>query len=307
MNPSKKHAVTIMLAVAAFVVLAIPALAQKPIQKTFPNPDEAWKALVAAAGADDRPALKDIFGPGSEDLLSSGDSVADKDALGAFVSAVKEKAQLVKEGDERTVAVIGKEEWPFPVPIVKSGGAWHFDTAAGKEELINRRIGKNELLAVQLCREYVEAQEEFSKLHKAPHFAEKFLSDEAKRNGLYWKAKEGEPESPLGPLVAEASREGYSKPETGQPAPFHGYFFKILKAQGKNAPGGAKSYVKGSEMTEGFALVAYPATYGGSGIMTFVVNRQGIVFEKDLGPKTEEIAGAIKEYDPDSTWDPVKD
>jgi hypothetical protein len=212
----------------------------------------------------------------------------------------------VPEGKERVIATIGSEEWPFAIPIVKKGGAWSFDTAEGKEELLNRRIGKNELYAINSCLAYVDAQQEFSKAHKVPHYAQKFVSEEGKRDGLFWKVKAGEPESPLGPLAAEASKEGYQKSEAG-PTPFHGYLFKILKAQGKNAPGGAKSYIIGDKLTEGFALVAYPVNYGASGVMTFIVNQQGIVFEKDLGPKTAEIAGTMKEYDPDQTWWPAWD
>lgn len=307
MSMRTRNATMVALAFATLALVTLPAIAQTPIQKTFPTAEDAWKALFAAAGAQDKPAIKAIFGPEWEDLLNSGDPVADENARVMFLEKVKEKATLVPEGKDKVIVAIGAEDWPFAVPIVKKGGAWSFDTAAGKEELNNRRIGKNELYAINACLVFVEAQEEFSKAHKVPHYAQKFVSEEGKRDGLYWKAKEGEPESPLGPLAAEASREGYKKAEGGQPTPFHGYFYKILKAQGKNAPGGAKSYIKGDKMTEGFALVAYPANYGASGIMTFIVSQQGIVFEKDLGPKTEEVAGTMKEYDPDQTWWPAWD
>jgi hypothetical protein len=304
---SKNPYSLLVLAALAAALIVVPALAQKPIQRTFPTAEEAWKALFAAASSGDKPALQAVFGPGCEEMLSSGDPVADKSAIELFLEKAKEKASLVPEGKDKVIVVIGAEEWPFAVPIVKKGGAWCFDTAAGKEEMDNRRVGKNELYTINACLAYVDAQEEFSKAHKVPHYAQKFFSDEGKRDGLYWEAKEGQPESPLGPLAAEASKEGYRRSGTGQPTPFHGYFYKILKAQGKNAPGGAKSYIKGDMMTEGFALVAYPANYGASGIMTFIVNQQGIVFEKDLGPKTEEIAGTMKDYDPDQTWWPAWD
>jgi hypothetical protein len=297
----------VRIAVALCLMAALVALAAPPIQKTFPTPEDAWKALMDATVRQDAPAMKAIFGPDSEELVASGDPVADKIAQEKFITAVKEKTTLLKEGTDKVVAIVGNQEWPFPIPIVKTGGAWHFDTAVGKEEMVDRRIGKNELHAIAVCRAYVEAQEEYVKLHKEAHYAQKLVSNEGARDGLYWNAKAGEPESPFGPHIAQAVKEGYPKPVAGEPTPYHGYYFRILKAQGKSAPGGARSYVKGEHMTGGFALVAYPASYGASGVMTFIVDKQGIVFEKDLGPKTEEIASAMTEYDPDATWEPVKD
>jgi len=301
-NPFGACVIMALLLAAALVVLAAP-----PIQRTFPTPEDAWKALLDATAKQDTPAMKAIFGPDSEELVTSGDPVADKIAQEGFIAAVKEKTTLLKEGKDKVVAIVGSQEWPFPIPIVKAGGAWHFDTAVGKEEIVDRRIGKNELYTIAACRAYVEAQEDYAKLHKEPHYAQKLVSDEGTRNGLYWNAKAGEPESPFGPHIAQAVKEGYGKPVAGEPTPYHGYYFRVLKAQGKSAPGGARNYVKGEHMTGGFALVAYPASYGASGVMTFIVDKQGIVFEKDLGPKTEEIAGAMTEYDPDTTWEPVKD
>lgn len=295
------------IAVAVLFLAALAVLAVPPIRRTFPTPEDAWKALLDTAAKHDAPAMKSIFGPDSEDLITSGDPVADKISEEGFIAAVKEKTTLLKEGQDKVVAIVGNQEWPFPIPIVKAGGAWHFDTAVGMEEIVNRRIGKNELYTIAVCRAFVDAQEEYAKLHKDNHYAQKFVSSEGAHDGLYWNAKAGEPESPFGPHIAHAVKEGYPKPVAGEPAPYHGYYLRVLKAQGTSAPGGAKSYLKGEHMTGGFALVAYPANYGASGVMTFIVDKQGIVFEKDLGPKTEEIAGAMTEYDPDTTWEPVKD
>jgi Protein of unknown function (DUF2950) len=305
--PKPRSHFGIFFVMALLFGAALAVLAAPPIQRTFPTPEDAWKALLDATAKQDTPAMKAIFGPGCEDLVTSGDPVADKVAQEGFIAAVKEKTTLLKEGKDKVVSIVGNQEWPFPIPIVKAGGAWHFDTAVGMEEIVNRRIGKNELYTIAVCRAYVEAQEEYAKLHKEPHYAQKLVSDEGMRDGLYWNAKAGEPESPFGPHVAHAVIEGYPKPIAGEPTPYHGYYFRVLKAQGTSAPGGARSYVKGEHMTLGFALVAYPASYGASGVMTFIVNKQGIVFEKDLGPKTEEIASAMTEYDPDATWEPVKD
>lgn len=295
------------LVAALCLALSMAILAAPVVQKTFPTPDDAWKALVDSVSKQDTAAVKAIFGPDSEDLITSGDPVADKNVMEAFLSIVKEKVQLVKEGEDKVVVVLGKEEWPFAVPIVKKGGAWSFDTAVGKEEIVNRRIGKNELYTIAVCRTYVDAQEEYASLHKEHQYAQRFLSSEGTHDGLYWKAKEGEPQSPFGPFAAQAVKEGYGKSTSGEPQPFHGYYFKILKAQGKNAPEGEKSYVQGDKMTGGFALVAFPATYGVSGVMTFLVDKQGVVFQKDLGPKSAEIASSMTAYDPDETWEPVKD
>jgi hypothetical protein len=235
--------------------------------------------------------------------------VADANAAERFLEAAKERTSLVTFGDGRVAAFLGKEDWPFPIPMVKGPQGWTFDSATGVEELVNRRIGKNELFTITALHTYVDAQLEFSSSHKEPHYAQKFFSTEGQHDGLYWKAKEGEPESPLGPLAAEAAAEGYTKAEPGKgPKPFHGYLFKILTAQGPDAPGGEKSYVgKDGKMTGGFALVAWPASYGASGIMTFIVDKQGIVFQRDLGERTAETASAMTAYNPGANWVPVKD
>lgn len=295
---------------AALLAAAVPILAAEPVaQKSFASPGAAWQALVAGLETKDNAALKELLGPGSTDLISSGDEVADQNVREDFLAHAKEKTTFVAMGKDRNVVYIGKDDWPFPVPLVKGARGWRFDSAVGMEEIINRRIGKNELFTVEVLRAMVEAQEQFSEMHKEPHFAQKFASAEGTHDGLFWRAKEGEPESPLGPLAAEAVDEGYAmNPRAEGPRPFHGYLFKILAAQGKDAPGGEKSYIgKDGRMIGGFAFVAWPATYGASGVMTFIVNRQGIVFQKDLGEKTAEAVKALTAYNPNLTWSPVRD
>ncbi len=306
-----------LLCLVAFALIGcasqrVPAAA--PVaQMTFISAEAAKNALIAAVQERDPGKVEAIFGPDSRDLVQSGDEVADRATRDRFLQAVGEKAELVAAGEDRAILHIGKEDWPFPIPIVKGETGWRFDTPAGKEELLNRRIGRNELFTIEFCRAYVQAQNEYASKDRSgdgiKEFAQKFRSAEGKRDGLYWAAAEGEAESPLGPLAAAAMQEGYRpKPNpTGQSQPFHGYFFKILTAQGNNAPGGAKSYIVNGHMSGGFALVAYPVHYGSSGIMTFIVNQQGIVFQKDLGEKTSEVIKNVTQYDPDDSWQPVGD
>jgi len=306
-----------LVCLAAFVLISCvsqTAAVTKPVgQMTFKSPDAAKKALVTAVEKDDVATLEAIFGPDGKDIVSSGDKVADATARKRFIEAAKEKANLASEDEGKVVLELGKEDWPFPIPIVKDNNGWRFDTAAGKEELINRRIGKNELITIDFCRAYVQAQEEYARKDRnrdgIKEFAQKFRSAEGMHDGLYWKAAEGEEQSPLGPSVAEAVQEGYGQNPnpTNEPQPFYGYFYRILTAQGKSAPEGARSYIVNGHMTGGYALVACPVQYGSSGIMTFIVNRQGVVFQKDLGEKTAEIAKAMTEYDPDDSWQPVAD
>lgn len=286
--------------------LWIPALsAQDSGPKIFPSPEDAMKSLVGAAEARDPKAVLGVLGPEGKDILSSGDEVADKADLERFISNCKEKMDFVKDKD-RVSVIIGNDNIPFAIPIVKKGDGWVFDSKAGKEEIMNRRVGRNELDTIETCQEYVEAQREYAvtdrELDGIVQYAQKIFSDPGKRNGLYWDAAEGEIPSPMGPFVAEASEEGYRRKEGGQPTPYRGYYFRILKAQGKNAPGGAYSYVIHGHMVAGFALVAWPASYGNSGVMTFVVNQNGIVYEKNLGPKTAQLAKAMTLYNPDRTW-----
>ena len=305
-NGLRRIASIVLSAVLVLGTLWIPVLsAQDSGPKVFPSPEEAMKALVAAAEARDRNAVAAILGPDAKGVLSSGDEVADKADLERFIANCKEKMDFVKDKD-RTSVIIGNDNIPFAVPIVKKGDGWVFDTKAGMEELLNRRVGRNELDTIETCEGYVDAQREYAstdrELDGIVQYAQKFFSDPGRRNGLYWDAAEAENPSPMGPFVAEAGEEGYKKKEGGEPTPYHGYYFKILKAQGKHAPGGAYSYVIHSHMVAGFALVAWPASYGNSGVMTFVVNQNGIVYEKNLGPKTARIAKAMTLYNPDRTW-----
>jgi hypothetical protein len=271
------------------------------------------RALVAAARKDDQAALLAILGPGSEDLVSSGDPVADARERQRVATAATERTRLETLESGAVVAHLGKDDWPFSIPLVKDGAQWRFDTAAGREEGLNRRIGRNELGTLATCRAYVQAQREYARRNPTDAagpsvYAQKVRSDAGKRDGLYWEDSTGRHPSPLGPLIAEADAEGYGPHDPGgEPQPYHGYVYRILTAQGAHAPGGARSYLKDGTMSGGFALVAYPAHYGASGIMTFVVGPEGIVFQKNLGDKTGEIAKAITAYDPDDSWTPVRD
>ena len=278
-------------------------------QKTFASPEEAVKALIDAAKAGNQEELLAIFGPAGREVLSSGDPVEDKATRERFLKAYETKNALIKEGDTKAVLQIGAEDWPFPIPLVKKNQQWSFDTKKGKEEIKNRRIGRNELSTIQVCLAYVDAQREYAAKDRDGdglfEYAQKFVSTPGKKDGLYWEAKPGEEESPLGDFAAKATQEGYKKTDN-KPVPYHGYYFKVLKAQGKNAPGGAYDYLVKGRMIGGFAMVAYPANYGVSGVMTFIVNHDGIVYEKNLGKDTARIARAMKLFDPDKTWRKVE-
>ena len=279
--------------------------AQNPAQETFPSAEDAVVAMVDALKADDKQKLLSIFGPDVREVASSGDEVADRNGRTLFLAAYNERAQLLGNSTKKTL-LVGNEEWPFPIPLIHAtGGKWKFETAAGLQELRNRRIGRNELATIRTCHAYVEGQKEYARTghdgKSAGAFAQKFASDSGKQNGLYWEVKDGQPPSPLGDLAAEAAAEGYKR-ATDKPNPFRGYYFRILTAQGASAKGGAKNYIANGEMRDGFAMIALPAEYGASGIMTFLVSRDGIVLEKDLGAETAKIAGEIKEFNPDKTW-----
>jgi hypothetical protein len=295
---------------AAFIVLLFfgSAHAETVKQRTFASPEEAVKAFIEALKSNDVKALEAILGPGSRDLVSSGDPVADKAVRERFLSRYGEKNRL-EVTDAKANLSLGNDDWPFAVPIVKKDGLWRFDAKAGKEEILARRIGQNELSAIQFCLAYVDAQREYTLKDRDGdgllEYAQKFGSDKGKKNGLYWKAKEGEEQSPLGPIAAAAYSRGYRK-KGENPQPFYGYFYRILTGQGKNAPGGAYGYLAKGNMIGGFALVAYPAKYASSGVMTFIVNHDGVVYEKDLGRNTEKAAQAMKLFDPDSTWKKVE-
>jgi hypothetical protein len=276
-------------------------------QKTFKSPDAAVKALVDATRAHDVKALLALFGPGSDDLVSSGDDVDDARGRDMFVKAYGEAHRLEKAGDKKRILYIGKDDWPMPVPIVKAGKRWQFQTEEGRQEILSRRIGKNELDAIQTCLAIVDAQKEYAVLDRDTdqllEYARKFESEKGKSDGLYWETAPGEPLSPLGPLVARATAEGYGNAE--QLSPYHGYIFRIVTAQGENANGGAYSYIVNGNMIGGFAIVAYPALYRASGVKTLIVNHEGVVYEKDLGPETAQQAVAITTFDPDKSWKKV--
>jgi Protein of unknown function (DUF2950) len=284
------------------------SLSAEANQKTFNSPEEAVKAFIEAAKANDTKALLAILGPAGKEIISSGDEVADKETRERLAQKYDQKNKLEWEGDKKVILDIGTDDWPMPIPVVKKGDTWIFDTKAGKEEILSRRIGRNELAVIQVCLAYVDAQREYALKDRVgdgiQQYAQRFRSEEGKRNGLYWEAKQGEEQSPLGPLAAKAVEEGYSgKKSGGKPIPFHGYYYKILKAQGKNAPGGAYDYMVKGKMIGGFAMVAYPAEYGNSGVMTFIVNQADVVYQKNLGKNTEKIASAMKKYDPDKSWE----
>jgi len=303
----------VMIALATLVAgVHWHAAAAEIKQKNFQSPEDAIKALIDAVGGDDTKELLTIFGPAGKEIIFSGDEVADKEGRKRFLKAFDEMNKLVNESDKKVILCVGNENWPFPIPLIKEGKNWFFDTKAGKEEILNRRIGRNELNAIQVCLAIVDAQREYALKDrdndKVLEYAQKFISEKEKKDGLYWEAKQGEEESPLGPLVAKAVKEGYGQRKSGdKPVPYHGYYYKILKAQGKNASDGEYDYVVKGKMIGGFALVAYPAEYGNSGIMTFVVNHGGAVYQKDLGKETERIAAAMKKYDPDKTWKKVEE
>jgi hypothetical protein len=283
-------------------------------QRLFSSPEEALKTLVEAVKAKDETAIGQIFGPSGKEL-HSGDKVQDAAEFDELARHLAEKTTLVKESDLKVLLHIGNENWPFPIPLVSKDGQWFFDTEAGKEEILNRRIGENELTAILVCRTYVKAQREYTLKDWDGDgifaYAQKLRSAPGKRNGLFWRAAPGEAVSPMGELVAKARMEGYKKEKTAfkeeTPTPFHGYYFKILTRQGKNAPGGKYNYIVNSNMVGGFALVAFPSNWGKSGVMTFIVNQQGKVYQKNIGPNTTKIAREMKSYNPDKTWTPAKE
>jgi hypothetical protein len=275
-------------------------------QKAFAPGEEAVGAFVKAMKEDNNEELLTIFGTDANELISSGDEVADRQRREMFVKAFDEQHKIEPEGD-KLVLIVGRNDWPFPIPIIKQEQQWIFDTAAGKEEILNRRIGRNELDTIQVMLAIVDAQREYAMKDRDGdgllEYAQKFMSDPNKKNGLYWQTKEREESSPLGLFAAKAKREGYSKAKSPEePQPYHGYFYRILTAQGANAAGGAFDYLVNGKMIGGFAVVTYPAEYGNSGVMTFVVNHDGVIYQKDLGENTEQEAQAIKLFDPDKTW-----
>lgn len=283
----------------------------KPVsgQSAFASPDDAIQALRQAAEAQDSTAMDKIFGSGAA-LLRTGDKVLDAEHHARFANSIAEKCESVQEGDSKITLEIGTNNWPFPIPLVKVNSQWHFDTEAGREEIINRHIGSDELHAIGVCETYVEAQKQYASMNSQggePIYATKFKSSSGKKDGLYWETASGEPPSPLGALVAEAHAEGYGQHHGSAPHPYHGYYFRILTRQGKDAPGGKVNYMHHGHLTRGFALVAYPEHWDRSGVMTFIVNQDGKIYQRNLGEKTREIGGTMKDYNPDSDWTTVED
>jgi Protein of unknown function (DUF2950) len=295
-----------LLKIAAMLLLlsgsfSTQAVAQQQGQKTFSSPEEASKALYAAAKSNDTKALLELFGPEGKEIVSSGDESEDSRMRENFAKRFDEMNRLVKEPDGSVSLYVGPHNWPYPVPLVSKGNIWYFDAESGKKEILFRRIGRNEISAIRVCEELAAAQKEFfSKQNN--EYAQKIFSDEGKHDGLYWKAADSDPQSPIGPLVAWADATEHAKSEGTGPAPYRGYYFQLLTRQGKNAPGGAKDYIVDGKMTGGFAFVAYPADYKSSGVMTFLVGADGVVYEKDMGKKTETLAKSMKEYDPNNRW-----
>jgi hypothetical protein len=297
----------LITALAVFLGLSFAACTSSPPKENeFKSPADAVHALVKAVRDGGEKELLAVLGPEAKELIDSGDEVADREKKQSFLKAYDEENSIVPDG-ENFQLVIGKNDWPFPIPLVKKGDWWVFDTASGKEEILNRRIGKNELDTIQVLLAIVDAQREYAMEDRDGdsllEYAQTFGSDPGKKNGLYWPTQEGEKPSPLGELVANARAEGYtSKDSQGNHVPYHGYYYRILTAQGKNAPGGAYDYIVNGKMIGGFAVIAFPAEYGNSGIMTFIVNHDGVVYQKDLGENTTELAEAITLFDPDETW-----
>lgn len=305
-----RRASVILCALFVAILLAPPnALSQQGNEKTFGSAGDAVLALYNAAKSNDQPALNSILGSNAGPILHTGDDVADKNMANDFIKRYDQMHRVVVEPDQTATLYIGADNWPLPIPIVKnSSGAWYFDTEAGAKEILFRRIGRNENDAIEILHTLVDAQREYA---SAPHdgnsaklYAMKFVSDEGKQNGLYWKTGDNDPPSPIGPLLVGASGEGYAFKQ-GQQQPFHGYYYRLLTKQGPAAKGGARDYVVNGQLTRGFAFVAYPAEYRNSGVMTFIVNQDGVVYEKDLGQDTSSLAAAMTEFDPDKTWRPA--
>jgi len=301
---------TIAAIVSALVAVGLGRGVAAAEQRVFAGPEEATTALVDALTRSDTQLAEEILGPAGEKLLHSGDPVADRNAAQRFLRAYAKQHRLEYRGDRKAVLHVGAEDWPWPIPIMRNNGAWLFDSAAGANEILNRRIGRNELSTIQVCLAIVDAQREYAATDHdgsgVRAFARRFMSTAGAKDGLYWPADDGKESSPLGPLVARAVEEGYSTSSTGKPVPYHGYFYRILTGQGEHAKGGAYDYLVDERMVGGFALVAYPARYSVSGIMTFIVNHDGVVYQKDLGENSPRSARSMTTFDPDQTWSRVE-
>lgn len=290
-----------------WIGLTATAMAAGPSQMTFSSPEEAAETLVTANRASKMAELEKILGPSGRKLIFSGDEIADKEGRDKFTAAYDQSHVIDKQSESLAILIMGTEQWPFPIPIVKQSNTWTFDTKSGEEEILNRRIGRNEINAIQVCSAIVDAEHDYaSKAQNGNNdleYAQKFMSSPGKHDGLFWPVTADEEQSPIGPLVVSARAEGYpTKNSHDRRTPYHGYFYKLLTRQGKDAPGGALNYVVHGHMIGGFALVAFPATYGDSGVMTFIVDHDGLVYEKNLGPSTKKIASAMTTYNPDPSW-----
>ena len=301
----RRRLMTVLVLCPVFLGSVGSAMGAAARQQSFPSPEEGVQALLEAAKRNDTTSLLQVLGLEAQPFLNTGDPVSDQASRARFVQAYEEAHTLVPSGDTKVVLQIGKDEWPFPIPLIKESAGWRFDTQAGKEEIRKRLIGRNELDVIQVCLAFVDAQREYYVRNPLNgtllQYASKFISTKGKRDGLYWETTANEPPSPLGPLVAKARHEGYKR-AAGKPAPYHGYYYKMLTRQGPDAPDGAYDYVVRGKTIGGFALVAYPAQYGTSGIMTFIVNHDGVVYEKDFGPKTAATAQSMTKFNPDKTW-----
>ena len=310
-SPGWLPTITRLMLILTMVFLSVPASAAATKQKTFVSPEQAVQSLVDSLKKNDKTALKALFGPESDQLVSSGDAVIDQYRRERFLAAYDESQRLDRDGKNKAVLVVGKNDWPFPIPLVMNKNRWRFDTRAGIQEIINRRIGANELDTIQTCLAFIDAQMEYAMNDYDGNglldYAAKIRSDPGKKNGLYWQTAEGEAPSPLGELFAKAKAEGYveKKSEEG-PSPYHGYFYRILTGQGKHAQGGAYDYLVKGQLLGGVAVIAYPAQYGASGVMTFMANHDGVVYQKDLGQKTAETASTTTLFDPGPGWTKVK-
>src|SRR5262245_59741758 len=307
----KSHRVRFLSKVALLtgtVVLALALSSLAQAQQRFNTPEAAVEALAAAARRGDQRAVVSILGPGSQELISSGDPVEDANVRQEYLTAYDAQHRIVSESGKPSILVIGQNDWPFPIPLVQKDGQWTFDTPAGREELFARRIGRNELAAMKAALAYYDAQNDYADMCKDKTgqavYAQKIVSSPGMKDGLYWPTSGSEPESPLGEAVAAATQRGY---HVGSGEPYHGYYYKILTSQGANAPGGAVDHIVRGNMIGGFGLVAYPAEYGNSGIMTFVINNDGDIYERDLGPGTSRIASRMTSFNPDHTWRKVVD
>jgi hypothetical protein len=295
-----------------FLLLLVLSACASQSGARFDSPEHAVDRLVSATRTENLTELEKILGSGSHDLIYSGDEVADRNGRTKFIAAYDAKHSLEKGADGRYTLYVGEAEWPLPIPLVPDGKEWRWDAAAGREEMLNRRIGRDELNAIQVCLAMCDAQRDYVRVDRDGdgilEYAQKFRSSPGKRDGLFWPAAEAEPQSPLGELAARAALENYRAAEEGEgPRPYHGYHYRILTGQGEHASGGAYSYLAGDRMIGGFAIVAFPANYGVSGIMSFTVSFEGTVYQKDLGPQTAKLATEIRLFDPDSTWTPVEE